>query len=176
MYFSDYSDLLPCFLLTTVRALGKKGTLEEDSDHPSRFVNPYLGVKGPGEKVPVAECPSDKGQPPSASKIYDRMGTSYMINYTKPVGGLTLVSTNPGAGQMTVFSMRKVRNPAKTFIFADHAAYNYYNGDNRGEYWHDSKKIKTGMAFVDGHASFVTIPAPGETTNYPDSDEFSWSP
>jgi len=177
MYFGDWNNLLPCFnSSSTIRAVGKRGTLAEDSDHPYRFINPYLGVKGPGEKVPVAECPSDKGQPSVATKVYDYLGTSYMINYSNPLGVKTLVSNIPAAGQITVFPVGGLSSPSKTFLFADHPAFNYFAGGNRVQFWHDDRKVKVGMAFADGHAAPAVIPAPGGTASYPDSDEFKWRP
>ncbi len=177
-YLSENSELLPFHPNgSTLGWVGKKGLFwSHDSDSKKRFVNPYLGVTTPGNKVAVAACPCDKGQPPSFSNTYEASGASYMMNYRAPVAVNGTIFTLSNGTPFSAFNLRQVKETSRTVFFGDHPMFNYVDGTIRNQFWHDMQNMRVNICFIDMHVNFVLVPPPGSSAEYPNTGLYKWNP
>jgi len=181
VYIGDYDDKFPV-TGSAITYIGKPGVISGytfPNNHTSRWLNPYIGVTYSTGEVRTAQCPSDKGHTNTGTlvannNLYNAYGNSYAVNYKDPRGIVTLSI----AGQ-TTFNMKMVTAPSRTLLFTENSAYNYANTPERFERWHQDPKttdVKCNVVFIDCHVGFITLPRPGASTNYPNTDEFQWNP
>ncbi|MEC9373561.1 MAG: DUF1559 domain-containing protein [Planctomycetota bacterium] len=157
---------------------GKHGTLPvfgiDSIGADKRPLNAYLGDYDPGEEVEAFSDPSDKGtDDPSlayleqllgaeidSSNMYNLVGNSYNLNDhaldNDPSAEIypTLIPEDGGP-------MPWVVNPSRTWLVGDQPIYNFDDGGDRGQRWHNGRVV-TSLLFVDMHVR-MDIPVPEGT-------------
>lgn len=145
-----------------------------------RPLNAYLGKYGPDDEVEVFRDPSDSGTSDpglaylqqqlgltlDTTNMYDLIGTSYNLNdhALDTIQGQDAYPTLvPGEGGR----MPDVVNPSRTWMLGDQPIYNYEDGGDRGQRWHNGRVLAS-LLFVDAHVDITRPVPPGEVNTTKD--------
>ncbi len=125
-----------------------------------RYMNREIGLElvvPNSSDARIAECPSDAGAPGQtgvSDRLYDTLGTSYPLN---PI--LCQGRVSNWKYRDRDIGLSQIIQPSTKVLVADHVAFGltfdgFWTAIRPG--WHDTFRPAAVVAFVDGHAEYVT--------------------
>lgn len=135
-------------------ALGDTGTGNYYSATPvnQRPLNPYIN-----HSYKVAMCPSDKGDAlydtQAGETCFEQYGNSYQIQHNQRQFATDYVSHATTPPRYTTFDYS-----SKKIVMGDYMWHMNRSMSDSRTWWHDSRKRRTNILFLDGHVEYFSFP------------------